>query len=170
MVETPNILESLGTLTPAQQREAHARLSFLLNPTGKANTDDVEPRKHDDEDEQMVLSELHGILAAAGDTRKIPLSVLLKINTTGQAFKRGVKVLCIFVRQNFKPAKKVDKLKAIRILLRCIAKDLNQRSVPICPKTVSQAMERIANVVDRQFPSYMESGLLPAVLKMPCKV
>lgn len=161
-----NILETLPDLPPEQLRELVSRATYLLDPTGQ-DANPAKPRQAGhkaDADQQLVCKELETLLGHAGDRRALPLTVLLK-SGAGKAFCQGVPLFMDFIRSEFGPARQVQTVKVVRVLLRCIATDLTRRSVPVCPRTVSQGLARVAAVVDKSFPGYREAGLLPFLLK-----
>jgi hypothetical protein len=150
----------LTKLPQDKLRDLVNRAQFLLDPAGRG---DDKPAEGRDADQDLVVTELEAVLAGRG-FRKLPLPVLLK-SSAGKFFRRGVKTTMVYIRESFKPTCKAEVVKVVRLILRCIVRDLNRRSIPVCPKTICQGLERVQTVVERSYPGYATAGLLPVVLK-----
>lgn len=156
------LMEALADLPPDQLREVVSRANFLLDPVSSGGKPAGDPAG--DADQQLVVHEIEALLSQAGDRRALPLSVLMN-SAAGKPFRQGVPLFMGFIREYFAPARKVQTVRIVRVLLGCIAQDLTRRSAPVCPRTVCQSLARVASIVDQSFPGYREAGLLPFLLK-----
>ena len=154
-----SIAEKLPSLSKDELRELITRATFLADPNGSGTK-----AAPSDKDQVFVYGEIETTLKAAGDRSGLPLRTLLRQNWA-RSFKEGVPVILTFIREEFKPKDQVELTKVLRILLRCMVADLRRRSVPVGPKTVSQQLCRVSQVVDYSFPNYLACNMLHLVLK-----
>lgn len=162
----PSIAERLPSLSKDELRELSNRVNYLIDPSGSGRGTTVSADKDEtDPDYRLVHGEFVAALKSVGDRHQIPLKVMLKSPTLGGLFRKGVPAFLGFIREEFKPKNQIETVKVIRLLFRCIVSDFKRRHIPIGPKTLSQGMERVSQVVENAFPSYIACGMLPMVLK-----
>lgn len=150
-------MEKLVGMNPRELREVHARVAFLLGAKESDNAPKVK-----DGDMETVLAAMNYALGL-----NLPLNAVLKSNA-GVAFRKGAAVMIAFCRNELKAKGRVAEIKALRLLLKHILKDLAEAfngPIPATPRVVAQRMERVAETVDRHFPLYRQAGLLPVILQ-----
>lgn len=80
-------------------------------------------------------------------------------------FKANVGWLADFIRRHFKPTRRNEWLAGFRLAVTQSARALRVAQAPLTHKTLSLKLRYFNDVVDRQFPGYRESGLLPYLLR-----
>jgi len=144
-------LEQLTELTQDQLRELRARADILLKSTGGH-----------DPDEEM----LHDVLVdtlTAHHHRAMPLHVARKAPHWG-TFRENAAHILAFVRTHI-TENRVAMRKALGVLLRIQARWMLTRGIPLSHRTVCQQLVRIPDLVEREFPGYLESGLLSMIVR-----
>lgn len=143
--------EDLASLSQTQLRELVTRASALLD------------RPQDDSATGLVHDALDGIFRKRGE-KLPPMSVIKKLPHYG-SFRDGSTALLEYIDTYLKPSTRVERLKAVNVLLAMLIRWLERREIPISHRAVSQSLSRVASIVDKQFPGYRQSGLLPMIVK-----
>lgn len=168
MQVSDSILEALPNLGPEQLREVAARASFLLNPTAArvslAPASSTEDGDGDLADQGLVAAEIELVLRRLGNRRPPPLTVILQ-SKYASAFRDGVARVIDFARAELRAGNRAEELKAVRLILDLARRDLQERRIPVGPKTLSEQLRRVDQVVECYFPGYAEAGLLPIILR-----
>lgn len=153
------VLSALPNLDPKDLAQVQARVGILLSnsPTPAASAEDEALRTVHD---QVVF-----VLRQWGELRSFPLQALLR-SRNGSLLRTGSKSLVDFVNKFLKPKNRVERLRAIRILIGVCARWSNTHwhRTPTY-KTVCLALVQIHCAVEDQFPGYLRSGLLPMIIK-----
>lgn len=158
------LLSTLATLTPADLREAQARINVLL---GAGSASDVAV-KHPGPAEALLHDAMAATLAEHGCKRVPPLNVVLKFPHAGE-FRKAAAAVAEFTDLYLSPRTRLDKAKAAGLLAVFAARSITAGAAysrrPLSHRTLCQALARCEEVVDNAFPGYKAAGLLPMLLK-----
>lgn len=142
------LLDQLGELNEAQLKELSARVSALLGSSGVDHAND----------EQVVHDVLCEALAAKGI--ETPHYGMVRRLPHYKAFAQGASVLAAFVTEHVQPPSRTHRRKAYMVLVKMLVRWLGACQIPVSHKTACLNLSKIASIADRQFPGYVESGLL----------
>lgn len=157
-----DILGQLTALPPGELRKLRAAIDTL--PGAEAGPGVSEG------DEELVWSEASALL------RKVGLSLPRPYNTgSAKFYRRNVPVLMGYVREQFDPGHRAELVKAVRQVLELVVADLKGRGKLTGEPTVAlrifcHALKFAPVYVERAFPGYAASGLLPLVLRQQLQV
>jgi hypothetical protein len=157
------VMEALSKLSPEDLREIQNRASFLLDPTSAP----ASPRqpKPLDKDIQQAYAVMKEVLEKCGESVP-PVRVLLRDRRVGPALRSAAEVLGALLR-DFKATHPAERFKVLRLVVGLSAQDLNARNV-LTTLRLAQRLRYADRTVDRHFPGYRASGLLPMILsKVP---
>jgi hypothetical protein len=148
------LMDSLGTLSPAELKELQARATALLG-SGSAADETVEGMIHD---------AIEVALRSFGAQSVLPLRVVRQ-QAWYKDFKAGSAELLAFIDECVKPTTKLERIKVVRVFVRMIARQLSDWQVPVSYKTLAQNLKKVATIADLQFPGYQACGLLGVIVR-----
>src|SRR4051794_107908 len=93
-----------------------------------------------------------------------PLSVLLRNRRMGNVLRQALSAVQELVRDEFKAKGRAEKVKVIRLLVRLTAMELAKRDA-LNPLRLCLRLRECERTVDRHFPGYRVSGLLPLLVQ-----
>lgn len=150
-----DVTRLLPGMTPDQLRQVIARSTVLLGGA------DHPPNL--DTDLALVHSVVSSVLASRG-TRCPPLGVIVRQSYFPE-LRMGAQVLCEYVDKYVLPSTRGERAKALRVFIEMIVRGLPPRGIPVTVRTVCQSLTSVGAYVEQQFPGYLESGLLPVVVR-----
>ena len=152
-VSTPKalVIAALPRLSRADLQEMAGRLTALL---GEGDADGP----------AWVFSIVVKHLRRRGGSGNMPYSAL-KRSRQYPRFHRGAKGLLQFVDNHFPGIKRVEQQKVLNVLVGACTRYLENHNIPIGYYTLGDCMGRINQVIDDQFPGYMEAGLITVIVK-----
>ena len=151
-----DVLEQLSSLTSDQLREVASRASLLLS----AQTPSVAKQTGD---EELVFSVVSDLFKDRG-LSEAPFRVIAK-QSYFPKYRESVASLGKYIDRFIKPKTRVERRKVVLILVRMLIRWMTEASVPVSYKTVALNLSKVPDLVDRQFPGYRQSGLLPILVK-----
>lgn len=156
--ETPmlaaEMISNLERLSPAELRDLAARATFLASTGGSSTADEALP---------LVFSQVQQILKDAG-VETPPLKVV-KAQGYYKALLEGSDTLIQYINANLHPESRGEKIKGVQVLLRMLVRWLENCGIPVSVGTVARNLSKVPSLVEKEFPGYRESGLLPIILK-----
>ncbi len=155
-VSTKQITQALGSLSQKELQDIADKASFMLH-TGTASAEITD-------DEKLAHDVISSIIQRTDDASIIPLPVLRKRCSHYKDFRHGVSVFFKFIDEHANPGSKTGRRAAAVVLMKMLARRLSRDNTPVKHKTMSTALVRVAEITDQQFPGYLESGLLKAVI------
>jgi hypothetical protein len=153
-----DVLQTLAQLSPDELRNVQARVGFLLGADSPAA---LEPS-----DEDQVHEAIAVVLRKCGVLNTPPLGVIRRQRHYKQ-FVEGAGELLRFTEEQVRPGSRMERVKALRILVRMIANWLRDAGRPLSHMTISRSLKRVADISDQRFPGYVASGLMPVILRAP---
>lgn len=147
-----DLAADLPSMSQDQLREIVARATALLKPADRNRTD-----------EQDLYSALTTELTSQGIS--LPHYAIAMKSPAGPTFLRGASVVSSFVAEHIEPTTKAHRILAYRRFMKMLARWMVTCGIPVTLKNVAQNLDKVPAIVQRQFPGYLESGLLPMVLR-----
>jgi len=151
-----DLMGVLTTLNPKQLQEVQARTSLLL---GKVSTN---PPAVEEKQELWIHDEVRRHFSSFGVM--VPPLVAVRSSKMYPSYRAGLLAVLAYLPR-FKPANRLEKLKALRIVLDLAIKSTQRMNGPAIAR-LGMAFSNVGLLVEDAFPGYRASGLLPAVLKM----
>lgn len=154
MIRSPSrddVIAVLPRFTRADLQELQVRISALLGDA-------------DSEGPAIVHGVVVEYMRRRGGSGNMPYSVL-KRSKQFPRFNKGALVLLKFIDDYLPKIVRVERRKAIYVLVGAAVKYLEYQHIPIGFYTIGDALTRINQVVDYQFPGYIEAGLITAIVK-----
>lgn len=150
-----DLMLALAKLSPKDLKEVQARTAALLSSQSDPKADEAET---------LVYQQMVNVLKDLGHADLPPLKVI-RLSKGGKALKEGTPKFVRYVEKHFRPQRRIDKINCLQLLLKMLVRRLHRDGVPVSVTTLAQGLLRIAEVVDDEFPGYLESGFLPLLLK-----
>jgi hypothetical protein len=164
---TAEIMDVLATKTPDELREIAARTAYLLDPTARQTAAPAAaPRKVVGEEDpilKLLWQHLEPVLRRATGEDVPPLRVILGKRVMGAALRDSAVVIQRLLKEAFKAKQPAEKNKVMRLIVGLTAQDLAERG-KLHPIRLCQRLRYAERTLDRHFPGYRESNLLPMVL------
>ncbi len=148
-----NLAETLPNLSQTELREVQVRVQALL----------TKPTEGDEKD--LIYEVMSSTLKSVGI--KIPPTLKqAKKTTLHRRFNKGTDKLLSYCNQHFQfeHLTRMEQRKLLRTLLTIVLSSLPKSNIPITPSTMCDGLGRIDVAIEEQFPNYLASGLLMAVL------
>lgn len=145
-------LPDLTKLNEEQLRDVQARASALLGST----TSTTPHRGAEVWDAVVARLQSLGVHCPR-------YTVAVKLPRVGK-LRDATELVRTFVTDHLKPGNKLARHKAYQILTKMLVRWMIARSIPVTHQTVAQNLGKIPALCSRQFPGYLESGLLPTIL------
>jgi hypothetical protein len=169
-IEKSNIADTLAGRSEAELREIATRCQFLLGNV--ANTTDgdsaTKPAKAGSKDDQEALQTAWDAfcqaLQASEGSKPLPLSLTLRSRYGGQ-FRKVAKAIDRLIREDFRCKLPVERVKVARLLVGLAASEMEKQGLTVSIKTLCDRLKNPNAVIDRAFPGYRASGLLPMIVK-----
>lgn len=152
--EADNPMTLLTGMTKQELEQVVARAQHLLGDDNDAT---------DSNDARVVHDLLADLLHARGTGAKMPW-VACKRCKHFDKFAMGAKGLCMYIDLYIRPATKVERVRAIQVLLDLLIDHVDASPAPLGHKTVTNKLGKVGEVVNHEFPGYMEIGALRGVL------
>jgi hypothetical protein len=144
------LIEELSQLSEKELKEVQKLSSLLLQGDGTST--------REGKDEEMVHDAICSELS-----ERIPYRILPRASHYKE-FKAKASELAEWVRENLEPKTKLERKKGLSILIRILCRWLRDCNVPLSHRALTRNLQKVPGLVDREFPGYLESGLLPIVL------
>jgi hypothetical protein len=164
-----DLLDKLAELTPAQQKEAQARLAFLLGTSASATPDAEAGGGAPSGTERLALDCLREVMVGYGFP--FPKSdALVRRHPRYAAFLTGAEFLADFVEEAVRPENRVERVAAWRYLFGLVARHRirlrrdNDKARELSLESFALDLPRVGQVVERNLPGYVTAGLLGAVI------
>lgn len=156
-MSTTEIMEALPDLSPQELEEVRKRTSALLELQRSAGSSE-------NDDAQNLHRQMQDTLERWGIPESLPYGAAKRTSHWKQ-FTEGAEAFMGFVREHIKPRRRAEEARAVYVLLDMHCRRLREQGIPLSHRTLSQALKRTPQVVDDQFPGYLRSGLLPAIIR-----
>lgn len=140
-------LPDLSSLSREQIREIRARADFMLG--AEESTDGC--------------AEVYAALVEAAGPACPPLHAARR-SKHWPAFSRSAPALLAFAAE-FKPRNRAERRAALMICVEVFSDWLAERRIPVYWSTLASGLDKVPGLVDRAFPGYRASGMLPAILR-----
>jgi hypothetical protein len=153
-VSVSTIIAALPRLTKSDLEAIHSRIGFLTN--GKVK----------DELQQEVLetySAIEKVSRSIGTGGIPPLRTFSKSKYFTK-FCSDAGIVSDFIEEEFAPKMKLDKLKALQLVVSAVARRLTRDEIPVTYMTLVKNIGRAPQIIDEQFPGYRGCGLLKVLL------
>lgn len=151
-----DILTALPSLDRAELRRIAAVTSSLLG------TEQGEGGVADD------VAFTYGLIEEVLSNHKLRLPALSYFLNSSEfkrtKFKLGARTFVAFLEE-FRPKSQAEKRAAGLICLEAVEQCLDEQKLPIRLRTIAQWLPNVAVYVERQFPGYIESGMLPVIVQ-----
>lgn len=145
--------EFLAKLTPAQLEEVRTKALFLQR---RATT------KSENAGEE-VYDQLREWLLGKG-VGALPYQVFVRTSKRYPAFLEGAKELRAFAVQHLRARTQLERIAAYGLLLRAMDRRTQELAIPRSLASFLNLLPKAPGLLEREFPGYLESGLLPQLL------
>lgn len=92
-----------------------------------------------------------------------PLFAILKSKQAAN-FRAGASILYGFMEEVIRPSQRPMRNQSLYILVQCVLSDIRRQKKDLTVYWISMGMRGIWSIVERDFPGYLESGLLASAL------
>jgi hypothetical protein len=159
------VIERLPQMSEDELRDLATRVSYLLDPAAKITTVKPSSRRHrkPDENLQLLWDEMKYVLDKACGTMP-PLPVFMRQRQMAGTMRAASEAIVRMVQDVFKTNHRAERVKVVRLIVGLTADDLDRRG-SLTPLRLAQRLRRAEQTLDRHFPGYRQSGMLPMVLK-----
>ncbi len=148
------ILDKLTTLTPEELRELRARAGLLLQNSTASSGDSI--------DEEVLADVLADELRAK--SIRVPVYGVLKRMHHYKAFHEAAPLVEAFTTAHVRPRTKAERRVAYTVFVRMVVRYMESARIPVSHKAACQQLRRVPEIVERQFPGYVENGLLRSIV------
>ena len=149
-----DLMAALPGLSAIELKQAMARIQALMGR---------EPLSGESETQEVAVHTVMMEVIKKFGGQCPPYGVVVRMDHYPR-FNGVADLLVFFVRENFKTTSRAQTRKIYSILLEMVARRLRRDSVPVSHKTLTDALPRLADICDDQFPGYRQSGLLNALI------
>lgn len=152
-----NIVSQLPSMSVSELSKIKQLTELLIGGQGQET--------YDTDDERLLFQALKSELSAAGLHSALSYSSL-----TGKyqkPWKRSVQVVSEFMDTSFAglATTEAQRLGLCRIFVQAMIKEFKKRGIPVSLGTLASNLHRVQQAFDRAFPSYLQSGLAPLIVK-----
>lgn len=154
------ILKALVFLTRKEQEEISTRLNFLLSSNKKTSSSG----------EELFYMRVSQVLNKELSTKEIPYYIFKK-SSAYKKLKDAFTATSGYMKNAFKGSTvtRPQQQQFYMLATLSVLDDLSRSPIPTNMTTVLQTFRDIAGLMDRAFPGYSQSGLMPMVLKAKFK-
>lgn len=117
-------------------------------------------------DEELVWAELGPLLNRAGHHVPDKVDVVMrKLPKVSKALRASAPIVASYVREHFQPRDRIATRRALRLVLSLVLRRLSGIRGDAAAVRITQELKYVDGYVEREFPGYAASGLLPMVLR-----
>lgn len=151
------VFDALGSMSPEELRKVRARVAFLLDGVDDAGSADSGAER-----------EVYDAIRAALEARGASFASFAAFTKTAgyKTFRQEAPRIVDYVKKNFKVSRKNERVRVLFLLSELLLAWFDEARLVPGPRTICQQIGKIPVIVERAFPGYRESGLLPIVAKI----